>query len=239
MISKSEISKQKLQVFRAINEGFGKFNDIKKIVGQKSNELSYNLNSLLKQGLIKKTVFGKIINYELSDKGKELCPYLSIIEKDEVPIVVVTAVAPIKNKKVMLTRKKDEPQKGKFILIGGKAKKEHDVFTNAIEKCKRQVGLEITDLKLKCINEFIEKSKDNSKITYHWIVYFFTATPTNEPENIEWIKLSDISKIELYGEDKLFLKKMINSKTIKITKTIHKEGFSNFSLVKLNWLSSL
>jgi len=211
MISKSELSKQKLCVFKTVNDGFGKFNDIKKITLQKSNELSYNLNSLLKQNLIRKTKIDKIICYELSDKGKELCPYLSIIEKDEVPIVVVTAVAPIKNKKVMLTRKKDEPQKGKFILIGGKARKEYDVFTNAIEKCKKQVGLEITDLKLKCINEFIEKSNDNNKITYHWIVYFFTAIPINEPENIEWVKLSDIGKIDIYGEDKLFLKKMITN----------------------------
>lgn len=207
----------RLNVFRLINKGYGKFSDLQKLTDTKSNELSYHLKALVDSGLVEKEAEGDIVSYSLSEKGKQIYPYLKIITEEEIPVVVITAVACVKDGKVMMFEKKDEPHKGTLILVGGKARVENTIEESAVKKCKEQVGLKVKDLKLRCINEFIEK--EGKEMKHHWLVYFYTATAENEPESVIWVDLDKLKEYDLFGDNYFFLGEMIHNKEVKITKT--------------------
>ena len=53
------------------------------------------------------------------------------------------------------------------------------------------------------------------------IVYFYTAKPVGKPNSdVVVIPLSKAKKMELFGDNNYFLEKMLDNKTVKITKTI-------------------
>src|SRR3989338_79595 len=108
----------RINIFRTIHDGISKFNDIKKMSGMKSNELSYHLKILASEALIEKSESN---SYTLTPKGKNLYPYLLYISSQKSPVMVVTAVAAIKDGNIYLERKPREPDKGKLIFLGGKA----------------------------------------------------------------------------------------------------------------------
>jgi len=207
---------KRIKIFESIHYGTGKFNDLKKTLSIEGNELSYHLKILKNAGLIEKS--GE--NYVLTTHGKYLHPYIPLIVDDKKPVIIITGVALIKDGKIYLVKKPREPDKGKLIILGGRAEYNMSIDESAIKLAEEDTGLKIIDLKLRCINEYIKKDSEGN-IKNHWIVYFYTAKPVGKPNSdVVVIPLSKAKKMELFGDNNYFLEKMLDNKTVKITKTI-------------------
>jgi len=224
----------RLKLFRLIHNGTKKFNVLKSKLNKESNEISYHLNILLKSGLIEKKIKNSGIEYVLSENGKVMYPYLSILAREQNPLFVVTSVLVMsKNKdKAYLQKKPREPDKGKLIFFGGKANPDFSIENSARKQVKAQSGLDIHDLKLRCVNEFIVRQSD-STIVHNWVVYFYTALTSGKPKkNVVSVKMKELETLELYGENSFFAKKIMNSKKARITKTVFDS--KDFELKKKN-----
>ncbi|MBD3248980.1 ArsR family transcriptional regulator [Candidatus Woesearchaeota archaeon] len=203
----------RLDIFQLINKGYGKFSDIQKLTALNSNELSYHLKRLIDAGLVEKLTEENLGSYILTEEGKKLYPYLKVITEEETPVVAVTAIAPVDGNKVLMAVKENEPDKGKLILIGGKAKAGRSMEKNAKIKAKEQVNIDIDNLRLRCINEFIVKGR------HHWLVFFYTCKALNTPKDTVWISLDNLEKYDLFGDNHFLLKEQIGNKEVKFTKT--------------------
>lgn len=210
------------QILDILNKGIVKFNDIKKQVKIDSNKLTYHLKKLVNSGFISLQA-GK---YQLTDECKNLFPYRKIITQKQIPVMPVTAVAPIKDGKVFLQIKPGEPGRGNLILTGGTIPFNLSIEESAKEKVLEQIGVGIKDLKLRAISESLVMN--GKKINQHWIVYLFTAKFIGGPKNGKWYSLKKLPR-NLFLDNKFFLEKAIynnipkNYRIIKNTKEIRIE----------------
>jgi len=211
----------RLDIFRQIHDGKKRFNALKNSLNIEGNELSYHLKILLSNGLIeRKSGKGNCeIEYSLSEKGKEIYPYLSILASEQKPLLVITSVAVIKGKMLLLHKKPREPEKGKLIFFGGKADAGLKLEESAKKQVKEQSGLNIYSLKLRCINEFVQYDKNNT-IKHNWVVYFYTALAKGKPKKGVIAKdIKEVSSLDLYGDNIFFLKKMLKTKYVRVART--------------------
>ena len=205
------------KLFFLINKGIGKFNSLKKELGLRSNELTYHLKKLASSGLIEKTESG----YALTEEGKDMFPFRKIVTKKEIPAMAVTATAIIKNGKVFLRIKDNEPMKGSLILFGGTIRRGEDVFTSATRKAKEQCNSDIKNLKLRGISDTTYTGK--GKMKQHWLVYVFTAEPVNEPSDGKWHSLKKLP-YNIFLDDYYFLKHLIYNKKLKYYQMTYDES---------------
>jgi len=126
----SDIKRQ--NILRELEKGTSKFVNLKKIVKLESNLLSYNLKILIKEEMIIKKGF----NYILTDKAKYLMPYVR--KSNDASLLPIPCVATIvrKNKKILMRKRMEEPEKGKMIFIGGKIEFGEDI----LDSCRRHVS---------------------------------------------------------------------------------------------------
>ncbi len=197
----------RLKIIRVIHEGISQFNKINAELSIRSNDLSYHLKLLRDNNMIVKLG----TSYSLTKTCKNIYPYLPIFANEEIPVFVVTSVALIDGDTVYLQKKPREPDKDKLMLFGTKILPSLTIEESAKKTTEDQSGVTISNLKLKCINEYI---KDGN----HWVVYFFTANPDKKPNTIS-AKLSKIDSVDLFGENKFFLKNMLNGRGVKSTIT--------------------
>jgi ADP-ribose pyrophosphatase YjhB (NUDIX family) len=205
------------QILDILNKGICKFNDIKKQVNIDSNKLTYHLKKLALSGFI----FVENSKYCLTEDCKNLFPYRKIITQKQMPVMPVTAVAPIRDGKVFLHEKLGEPGRGNLILTGGTIPFQLSIEDSAKQKVFEQIGVGVKDLKLRAISESLVIN--GKKINQHWIVYLFTAKVTSEPNNGKWYSLKKLPR-NLFLDNKFFLEKAIynirpkNYRIIKNTK---------------------
>jgi ADP-ribose pyrophosphatase YjhB (NUDIX family) len=221
-MKRNVLTSQRIQVFQTINKGYGKFNDIKNICNIKSNELSYHLKVLLDNDLITKERSGEVISYSLSKRGKQIYPYVSTLLQDEIPVVVVCALIALKGDKVLLIRKENEPEKDSLILPGAKADKEFDLDENMLKIAKDRFKIEVKNLNLKHINEFVVK--DEGKMLHHWVVHFYMADLVSYPDSAVIVKKSEIGRYDFFGDNSFILDSVFKSKGLKVTKTVIDSG---------------
>ena len=203
----------RLEVFKTIQTGVSQFNRIKEILSLQSNELSYHLKKLREQNLIEKHEDG----YRLTQEGINIYPYLSIFTHEKKPVFTVTSVALLDGENIYLQKKPREPDRGSLIFFGSKAIANLTVEESAVYFVKQQAKCDVENLKLKSINEYIKRNEEG-EIIHHWVVYFYTANPVGKPKGIKK-KLKDVDKMNLYGENKHFIKNSLNNRTVKATKT--------------------
>ena len=89
-----------------------KFNEIEKLVKERSNKLAYHIKSLIKKGVIEKD--GEY--YRLSETSETLIPFISAKK----PVLAVLLIVLEKDKKVFLYKRDKRPFKEKFSLPGGR-----------------------------------------------------------------------------------------------------------------------
>ncbi len=220
-------NKTRKEIFRTIHDANHdvntsiKFNDIKNSLGLRSNDLAYHINILLEAKLITKIESIETTVYELSQQGKTLYPYLSIISEHEEPLLVISSVAllDVTQQKIYLQKKPREPDKGKLFFFGSKVLANTLIEIAAVEHVREQAGCEIDNLTLRCINEFMKK--DGETIIFHGVIYFFTATPITKPtKSVIEKDLRTFNSNELSWDNKLFYDSMLHNETVQVIKTI-------------------
>lgn len=196
-----------------------KFNQLKNNLKLRSNELSYHIKILLDSGLIERAQDSDNVYYSLSKSGKVIYPYLPIMLNEQKPIFVVACVALIKDDIIYFQRKPREPEKGSLIFFGGKVLSGKSIEETLVQYVKEQANCGLKDLKLRCVNEFMKKDSDYD---FHNIVYFYTATPSENPDSsLICKKLSKLNYNELFWDNKFFIKENLNNEYPKITKTFY------------------
>lgn len=186
------------QILDLVNLGKGKFNDLKKEVKIDSNKLAYHLKKLINSGFIA-LENGK---YVLTEECSNVFPYRKIITHKQIPVMPVTSVAIIKNGKVLLQEKPNQPNRGSLILFGGTVKFKDSISDSAVKEVFNQAGVHIQNLKLRAISESLVVK--NKLIKQHWIVNFYTATTDQTPKNGRWYSLKKLPR-SLFLDNKFFL----------------------------------
>ena len=203
-----------------------KFVQLKKLINLESNILSYNINILIKEKLVNK----KGIYYELSDYGRYLMPYVHKFNDASLIPMPCIAVIIRKSNKILIRTKDKEPGKGMKIFIGGKMNLGEDIFESAKRHANEKVGIDIKNLKVICVNNYVSK-KDNA--IAHYVVFFITAEPLGKPKKALWLKPDKI-KGKMFPDNRFIIDKMLNNKSVKIINSVYDENLDEFKVVNIS-----
>lgn len=200
-----------------------KFVELKKIMALKSNILSYNLNILISEKIVNKNG----LSYSLSDYGKYMMPY--VYKYNDASLIPMPCIAVIvrKGNKILIRTKDKEPCKGMKIFIGGKMNLGEDLFEAAKRHTKEKVDINIKNLKVICVNNYV--SKKDSAIA-HYVVFFITANPVGTPKKASW-QDPDKIKYRMFPDNKFIIKNMLNNKEVKIINSVYDENLDDFKVV--------
>ena len=215
--------KKKLEILNELEAGEKKFVELKKVLGLDSNILSYHLKMLMREGIVVK----KDLKYFLSEKAKHLMPYLRNLENPPLPCV---AVIVMEGGKVLVRKKEKEPGKGKGIFVGGRIEFGEDVFQSAKRHVKSKVGVEVKNLQVLCVNNYVSKNKE---ITSHYIVFFVKASPVGTPVNAVW-KFPDKIRGSMFPDNKFVIKNMLNNRKAGFFSSFYDEDKKKFRVVSVS-----
>lgn len=120
------------------------------IQGLSSDHFSYHVNTLIKEGLVKK----ETLKYSLTIKGKEYANQMdtdeALMEKQPKVAVIVVAIKVEKGKKYLLMQERTkEPYYGYKGFITGKIRFGEKVVETAKRELNEETGLESEDLHIK------------------------------------------------------------------------------------------
>ena len=217
--------KKRKKILTELEKEPKKFVELKKLIKIESNLLSYNLNLLIKEKIIEKNN----LYYKLTEQTKSLMPYIrKSNDASQIPLPCVATIV-MKQGKILIRKKAQEPEKGRSIFIGGKINFGEDIFDAVERHVKEKVDIDVKNLKIICINNYFSKKED---ITSHFIVFFVKAEPVGEPKNASW---KDPKKIngKMFPDNKFIIKNMLKNKKVKIIKGVYKENSKKFEVVNI------
>lgn len=109
------------------------------------------------------------------------------------------------------TKKKNDMNKDKWLGIGGKFEKNESPEECIIREVKEETGLTLKSYKLRCIITYV------STIWETEYMYVFTSDDftgeiieCNEGD-LQWIDKNEVTKLNIWEGDKIFIEKMQNS----------------------------
>ena len=207
----------------ALEEGSKKFVHLKKALGLPSNLLSYNLKILLREELIKKNG----VSFLLSDKGKYLMPYIYKYNDASLIPLPCIAVIVMKGDKILIRKKTKEPEKGKSIFIGGKMNLGEDIFEAARRHVREKTGIEVKQLKLICINNYVAKKQENIA---HFITFFMKANPEGIPKDASWKSIAQL-RGDMFPDNIYVLQNMLNNTNVKLINSGYDADSGKFEVV--------
>jgi ADP-ribose pyrophosphatase YjhB (NUDIX family) len=185
-----------------------KFNQIEKLINERSNKISYHLKNLIKKNiLIKEKEF-----YKLSENSEFLIPYLS--EKNSVLSVLLIHLG--NKKECFLHERKKRPFKSMLSLPGGRILTGESLKDSVKRLMKEKHDI---DAQLKKINSVsIEHLKKKNKILYSYILIFVSAKTnaktklTNIEKNKKRIITSDYFLLKNDLDKKTYIKTIYTTK---------------------------
>jgi len=142
-----------------------KFNEIEKLLGIRSNKISYYIKKLVEKKIIEKR--GDF--YSLTESSEFLIPYLS--EKKAVLPIILIAIK--KDKKIFLYKRDKRPYKDKLSLPGGRLLLGESV-QNAVKRImKEKFNANVTFKKINSIS--LEHVRKNKKIIHAFLLILVSA----------------------------------------------------------------
>jgi mutator protein MutT len=118
------------------------------------------------------------------------------------PIIGVGAVI-IKDGKILLEKRKNEPGKGKWSIPGGLVELGETVEQTAMREVKEETGLEVEKPEHIDVVDNITRD-ENGEIKYHFVIidYFVklkggTVKAASDAEELKWVSLNDVEKYDL------------------------------------------
>ena len=222
----SQSEEKRIQILTELEKNKRKFVELKKLLGLESNLLAYNLNLLQKEGLLEK----KGIYFQLSKKGKFAAAYApEYTDASKIPLPCIVVIVK-KGKKVLMKIKTTEPDKGKLSFISCKLKAGEDIHSLAKTAVKENLGINVRNLKIICINNY--KIRAGKELKANYLVFFLKANPVEEPKKGKWINYETTEDI-LVPDNKFILKHMLNKDTIKVINSTYDETSDKFEVVNV------
>ena len=159
-----------------------KFNEIEKLVKERSNKLAYHIKSLIKKGVIEKD--GEY--YRLSETSETIIPFLS----DKKPVLAVLLIALEKNKKIFLYKRDKRPFRGKFSLPGGRMIVGESI-PQSTKRLMKKFNINCTFKKINSIS--LEHVKRRGKTLHSFLLIFVSATTKEDLKYLTPNKAKTIS----------------------------------------------
>jgi 8-oxo-dGTP diphosphatase len=204
-----------------------KFSDIEKTTDIQSNKLSYHLSKMVEQDLlIKEGDF-----YSLSKKAEKLIPFFAHMTGKEIGNLCVVLCAIIKDKKILLMKRKKRPYQGYWGLIGGKLQLSDSISGAALREVKEETDIDCQFTELNSVLH--ERVKENDEFKHAFVLFLCTLTPKGDHKKefdteeglVKWFDLNSLNKDELIPSDHYMIKNLLNNKTnIKEVTIEDKEG---------------
>ena len=118
------------------------------------------------------------------------------------PIIGVGAVI-IKDGKILLEKRKNEPGKGKWSVPGGLVELGESVEQTVMREVKEETGLEVEKPEhIDVVDNIIRD--ESGRVKYHFVIidYFMklkggTLKAASDAEELKWVPLSDVEKYDL------------------------------------------
>ena len=173
-----------------------KFNEIEKLLKQRSNKLAYHLNKFVKKGVLEI----KNKEYSLTPAVEYIIPYLSD-KKAVLPIIIVHIG---NSRKAFLYKRKKRPFKDKLSLPGGRMLLGESISQAAKRIMKEKHDLNIDELKIKSVS--LEHLKRGSETIHTFFLILIKAKAkeanlTKVKENKRSIISSDYNLIANKNKD--------------------------------------
>ena len=172
----TEIENKILRLF-TLNENL-KFNEIEKLIGERSNKIAYHLKILVKKSVLEKNNE----TYKLTETAENLIPYFS--EKTSPLPVVLIRIG--NNKKCFLYPREKRPFKNSLSLPGGRLLVGEEIKEAVKRIMKNKCNIKAKFKKIISINQEFVKNKE--KIKHSFILILVEATTKDK------IKLGDVAK---------------------------------------------
>jgi len=136
------------------------------------------------------------------------------------PLVDVGAIL-IRDGKILLEKRKNEPDKGKWSVPGGLVELGESLEQAVTREVKEETGLTVEEPKLFDVVENVV-SNEKGRIKYHYvIVYYFVKQQggklkaTSDASELRWVQLAEVEKCDLpkrlrefFHKNKLRLEKL-------------------------------
>ena len=113
---------------------------------------------------------------------------------------------------LLRNKKKDDPNEGKWIGVGGKAEKGESPDECMLREVFEETGLTLTDYRFLGIITFISDTwEDEYMMLYKGISFDGTLRADCDEGQLRWIPKEDILQLPLWEGDRLFLSKMLKN----------------------------
>lgn len=131
-----------------------------------------------------------------------------------------TLVLPVRDGKILLGMKKRGFGQGKINGFGGKIEEGETIAEAAVRELSEEVGLETTIKKLSKVGElnffFPHSNEGWDKIVHVFLIDSWKGEPTESEEmGFEWHDIEKIPFERMWDDDKHWIPKVLNGKTIK------------------------
>jgi len=204
-----------------------KFNEIEKLSGIRSNELSYHLKKLIDGGLIAK----KDNEYILTRKGETTAERIAHFTGKEVGHMVVVIIAVRRDDEILLFKREKRPFKGYWGMIGGKTKFDESIPEAVKREVEEETGIKIDINSVKVRSVMLERVKTNQGISHGNMLILTEARPLNDIDttivngkHIDWFKLSNLKKNKIILSDLWMIENFVMKKCeVNIPHIIMKE----------------
>ena len=128
------------------------------------------------------------------------------------PIVGVGAVI-IRDGRILLEKRKNEPGKGKWSIPGGLVELGESVEQTVLREVEEETGLEVEKPEHIDVVDNVVRD-DNGEIMYHFVIidYFVklkggTLKAASDAEELKWVSLNDVEKYDLTKTFKEFFQR--------------------------------
>ena len=229
------VKKEREQIFKLFLENTKlKFNEIEKALKIRSNMVSYHLEKMQEEGLLKK----EDDFYYLTKKAERYLPIIKQVIGEELGPVPVILVALINKDKILLIKRNKRPYQNYWSTIGGKMKMEEN-----FEEASKRIIKEKTNLDADYNNmcSVLYERVEGEDIIKHSFIHFFikmTAKDTDlkmsEHGELKWFKIKDLDKEKIIPSDLWLIKNKLNS-NVEVVDSEMKENMgelSDFTVLK-------
>lgn len=207
------VKKEREQIFKLFLENTKlKFNEIEKALKIRSNMVSYHLEKMQKEGLLKK----EDDFYFLTKKAERYLPIIKHVIGEELSPVPVMLVALINKDKILLIKRNKRPYQDYWSAIGGKMRMEESFEEAGKRVIKEKTGI---DADFENICNVLYERVEGKGIIKHSFMHFFTKMKTKTTEfkmseygELKWFNIKDLDNEKIIPSDLWLIKNKLGSK---------------------------
>lgn len=227
--------KEREQIFKLFSDNTTlKFSEIEKALKIRSNMVSYHLEKMQEEGLLKK----EDEYYCLTKKAERYIPIITHVTGQELGPVPVALVAVLNKDKILLVKRSKRPYQKYWSLIGGKMRMEESFEQACLRVVKEKTGL---DAGYDGLAGVLHERVEGEDIIKHSFIHFFARMAAKSLDfrqsghgELKWFRIKDLNKEKIIPSDIWLIKNRLNAR-IDVTDSVMKENkgeLSGFQVLK-------